>query len=147
MVPFGSASGRILAARSRSGSQTPKFLTRFCAPRLDEKPGAYATPEAALTPRPQKAAHIPRVRNPHPSRRSRPRRNSPPPLSSHSHLPPPPALVVGRKPASFATPAALVPSPIASPAAALVVFAGKHLSSMATLSCLSSAAEFVSKVP
>jgi hypothetical protein len=57
-VPFGSASGRILAARSRSVSQTPKFSTRFCAPRLDEKPAAYATPEAALTPRPQKAALI-----------------------------------------------------------------------------------------
>jgi hypothetical protein len=86
---FGSASGRILAGRSRSGSQTPKFLSCFCALRLDEKPDSYATPEAALTPRPQKATHIPRVRNPHPSRRSRPRRNSPPPLSSQSHLPPP----------------------------------------------------------
>jgi hypothetical protein len=45
---FGSASGRLLAARSRSWSQTGRFSRGFSATRLGTKPLAHGTLEAPV---------------------------------------------------------------------------------------------------
>jgi hypothetical protein len=46
---FGSASGRLLAARSRSWSQTGSFSRRFSTTRFRRKPSGHLTPEAAVS--------------------------------------------------------------------------------------------------
>jgi hypothetical protein len=49
MPLFGSASGRLLAARSRSWKQTLKFWRGFCPTRFGKKPPAHGPLEAAFT--------------------------------------------------------------------------------------------------
>jgi hypothetical protein len=83
---FGSASGRLLAARSRSCYQTRRFWAGFCATRFGKKPSSHGRHEAALTwLRIEAPAHFARVLPPQrtaaaakpPDRRSGP--NAPPP--------------------------------------------------------------------
>jgi hypothetical protein len=83
---FGSASGRLLAARSRSCYQTRRFWAGFCATRFGKKPSSHGRREAALTwLRIEAPADFARVEPPQrtaaaakpPDRRSAP--NAPPP--------------------------------------------------------------------